>query len=853
MAVTQEADAPNGAGAPANSHAFTHPAVTTNNGQLPSIDRSDTKDNQTNGVAGSTVRSGHTRNRSSSAPMRTPVTKAAPLTSRSPNAGTPKRHLLESGAHDNVQKLSPSEIFALTSDPDSLPIRAMTPDYAIQETPDSELHTIAELHAQALGSLQRPSKLANPTDKTRNSLASPSLSQAADARKKADARRRAEALHLDTTSDLSVLRPAFATRTSSTPASAQRMQPLFDSPADVSTRAVHANGAVSGADKKTSERSRRHKQSDPVPDAPPSPLSHNLPLPPLSMPTYLDLELSTDRPSQLYIRRDAATDVFYESTKVKLERLRNFLILPPQLENVLFFGALTCLDAWLYTFTILPIRFVKAAWIYLDWLSHNALNEAHDNATYVYRGLGRLWYRHRRRSSVPAPSPQLQANGAATPPRREGSSARRTSGSQRPADSRRGSSSQTKSSVNTHRTRSKPSLLKAEHKADLLQGLLIFLSCMVLMKFDASRMYHAIRGQSAIKLYVIYNVLEVFDRLFSALGQDILECLFSDDLLERNSHGRSHVFQPFWMFILALVYTVCHATALFYQVVTLNVAVNSYSNALLTLLMSNQFVEIKGTVFKKFEKEIGGLSITTSEPGSSSSGSSGSPGNESDTGAFSTFNILPASFTLLASAPVLQVLSPFLIVLASEMVVDWLKHAYITKFNATSPKIYGRFFDILAKDYYANVFSPPFASVTRRLGLPILPLACLFIRAAVQTPQLGAAAAGVVLDGELVVAVVVGLACCDRRPGECDGGVAAGRLLEVGEDGEGGGGAAAGGGVGVPAVFVQGDVEGVAAVECVEARQNVGVGVGVGLRLGGRCCKGSGQEGGGEDDVLHCC
>ena len=42
---------------------------------------------------------------------------------------------------------------------------------------------------------------------------------------------------------------------------------------------------------------------------------------------------------------------------------------------------------------------------------------------------------------------------------------------------------------------------------------------------------------------------------------------------------------------------------LFFQVVTLNVAVNSHSNALLTLLISNQFVELKGSVFKKFEKE----------------------------------------------------------------------------------------------------------------------------------------------------------------------------------------------------------------------------------------------------------
>ena len=48
---------------------------------------------------------------------------------------------------------------------------------------------------------------------------------------------------------------------------------------------------------------------------------------------------------------------------------------------------------------------------------------------------------------------------------------------------------------------------------------------------------------------------------------------------------------------------VAHTLVLFYQLVTLNVAINSYSDALLTLLISNQFVEIKGSVFKKFEKE----------------------------------------------------------------------------------------------------------------------------------------------------------------------------------------------------------------------------------------------------------
>ena len=48
---------------------------------------------------------------------------------------------------------------------------------------------------------------------------------------------------------------------------------------------------------------------------------------------------------------------------------------------------------------------------------------------------------------------------------------------------------------------------------------------------------------------------------------------------------------------------VAHTLVMIYQMIALNVAVNSYDHALLTLLVSNQFVEIKGSVFKKFEKD----------------------------------------------------------------------------------------------------------------------------------------------------------------------------------------------------------------------------------------------------------
>jgi hypothetical protein len=101
----------------------------------------------------------------------------------------------------------------------------------------------------------------------------------------------------------------------------------------------------------------------PLETALPSPLPQNIPLPPASIPTYLQLELASGSPSPLYIHRPSMNDFPYESARAKLERLVNFLVLPPALEQVLWFGILACLDAWLHSFTILPLRFIKAVYI----------------------------------------------------------------------------------------------------------------------------------------------------------------------------------------------------------------------------------------------------------------------------------------------------------------------------------------------------------------------------------------------------------------------------------------------------------------------------------------------------------
>lgn len=160
-----------------------------------------------------------------------------------------------------------------------------------------------------------------------------------------------------------------------------------------------------------------------------------------------------------------------------------------------------------------------------------------------------------------------------------------------------------------------------------------------------------------------------------------------------------------------------HSTALFYQVITLNVAVNSYSNALMTLLLSVQFVEIKSTVFKKFEKEslfqmtcadvverfqLCLMLVIIASRNLVEIGVWSLSGVESNTGGGTGAGILPKSFTIFPEWTG-QVMGPFLLVLGSEMLVDWLKHAYITKFNNTRPAVYERFLDVLCKDYYSHV------------------------------------------------------------------------------------------------------------------------------------------------------
>ena len=211
----------------------------------------------------------------------------------------------------------------------------------------------------------------------------------------------------------------------------------------------------------------------------------------------------------------------------KTNRLLNLFSVPARFELFSGLGYLICLDAFLHVFTILPLKITLIIFnVLLDWFS-------------CLRSAKKITL------NVTAHQKNVLLNGT---------------------------------------------LDKILIKLTPCLGLLIIIPSILLQSVDASRLYHSIRGQAIIKLYVIFNALEICDKLACAFGHDILDSLFYSSLKPINQRW---YFNNFARFVMSCVYIYAHTLILFYQAMSLNVAINSYNNALLTLLISNQFVEIK--------------------------------------------------------------------------------------------------------------------------------------------------------------------------------------------------------------------------------------------------------------------
>ncbi|KAE9587414.1 putative Tapt1 family protein [Lupinus albus] len=125
-------------------------------------------------------------------------------------------------------------------------------------------------------------------------------------------------------------------------------------------------------------------------------------------------------------------------------------------------------------------------------------------------------------------------------------------------------------------------------------GCFIIMSCGVILleRTDISLIYHMIRGQGTIKLYVVYNVLEIFDKLCQSFNGDVLKTLFHTAEGLSSCPPESMRFW-IWRFFCDQVLAA----------ITLSTCIVAHNNALFALLVSNNFAEIKSNVFKRYSKD----------------------------------------------------------------------------------------------------------------------------------------------------------------------------------------------------------------------------------------------------------
>jgi hypothetical protein len=184
------------------------------------------------------------------------------------------------------------------------------------------------------------------------------------------------------------------------------------------------------------------------------------------------------------------------------------------------------------------------------------------------------------------------------------------------------------------------------------------------------------------------------------------------------------------MFLVAVIYLVGHALLLFYQLTALNVAVNSYTNVLFPLLLSNQFYEVKSSVFKRFEKEnLFQLAC-------------GDAVERFELGIMLIIIIMRNSFELSLTFSwellVNYIVMSMVIVYLSECIADWMKHIFIAKFNHIRPEMYLIYRHRLYQDWQSMQHLLPIyrsGRIARRMGCVPYALVCLVIRSLLQVLQ----------------------------------------------------------------------------------------------------------------------
>jgi hypothetical protein len=380
------------------------------------------------------------------------------------------------------------------------------------------------------------------------------------------------------------------------------------------------------------------------------------------------------------------------------ERVYNTLIyVPMQYERMLLFGLLLCLDSFLSLLTFMPLRAVYILYLYVCKL-------------YKKESVGIL-------SLLKQASAKIQR-----PPRTK----------------TKGKNKSSKNNSNLKKKEEKEEDKEAfrqtlpDYLCDILWLALIVLCCCVLLQMKTSEAFHYIHAQEVIKLYVVLTMLEIFDKIVGSLSFDCLETLASSCSMllgGRSARGgqeypggskgdRADVVRVTIDFFVSLLVMCIHCFIIMLEAITFNVVLNSAHSSLLALLVSNNFAELKGTVFKNMNvTRLWTLSMQDIV-------------EHFHISICLAFVLIENMMLTNANFPSYKIAKQCAMILITEIVVDIMKHAFVGKFQNLKPGVYSEYLKDMCEKTVASSsingyrivkFNPLVpASILLRIVIPLL-------------------------------------------------------------------------------------------------------------------------------------
>ena len=433
------------------------------------------------------------------------------------------------------------------------------------------------------------------------------------------------------------------------------------------------------------------------------------------------------------------------------------------MESVQFLGLAVCLDTLLYMFTVLPLRFCIA----LYRLLFEVVVHIYSTVKGFFVGFVSC---PRRRA--------LSDDGHDTPSEDDFDFQLDPSAITKP--------SPTRSCCGKGSIGARHGLFHRMHAYDIARGIILIVSpvALSLLAGDISWLYHVIRTQEFMKLYVIINMLDIFDRLVTVFGQESFEQLYRTICYYDNKRTLQLLLALVKAGTAAMCYVILHSLVSFVQIITLNVAMSSKYSSVLLLLISSNFVEIKGLVFKRFD-ESNLFQITCADITERfflylslfCVFVQNTDFTRGDTWSLPSMSYFASLEWVSWEAWVEHVAgSPTYAIILGEMAVDLIKHSFILKFNNIPATVYQKFAAIIAEDATmyrlgssregatqqaasAESKVDPTHAVTQRLALPSFALATVIIRVGMRVYR-QVDDAGLLSHGTALLAMVLLVFAC---------------------------------------------------------------------------------------------